>query len=328
MPTVSVIIPTYNRADTLGTAVESVLDQTMADLELVVVDDASTDHTDEVVEGYAESDDRVRRVAHEQNRGGSAARNTGIDAATGEYVAFLDSDDVWHPEKLEQQLARIDDGEWIGAYCAVRKDLTGVSRLAGLAADLLDNEASGTEMSGGTELRAPLLTGRLSPRAGSTLIVERSAADRVGGFDTDLPRYQDPEFFFRLLGEGTMAYVDEPLVTLGSAGSPSGDTIDEAADAYLSKHADVVERLEREGHRIEARYELLTAKWYFIEGEFLAGARHLRGAAVSPTELPGVAHSVAAGLTGDRDTGTTSALAAAALATVALAVLFVAHQRN
>src|SRR6056297_1668487 len=116
-PTVSVIVPTYNRADALPRTVESVLGQTLDDLELIVVDDASTDDTPAVIDDY--DDDRVQFVQHERNQGASAARNTGIDRAEGDYVAFLDSDDVWRPTKLEKQvqtLARRGD-DWVAAYC-------------------------------------------------------------------------------------------------------------------------------------------------------------------------------------------------------------------
>src|SRR6056297_1399486 len=119
MPTVSVIVPTYNRADSLPRTIDSVLAQTHDDLELVVVDDASTDDTETVVERY--EDDRVTYLEHATNRGGSAARNTGIRASDGDYVAFLDSDDEWHPEKLERQVRELESRseEWVAAYCGV-----------------------------------------------------------------------------------------------------------------------------------------------------------------------------------------------------------------
>lgn len=105
-PAVSVVIPTYDRAAVLPRAIDSVLGQTVEDLELLVVDDGSTDRAPDVVAGYA--DDRVRCLRHEQNRGASAARNSGIEAASGDYVAFLDSDDEWLAGKLETQLAVLE----------------------------------------------------------------------------------------------------------------------------------------------------------------------------------------------------------------------------
>ncbi|HCO19315.1 MAG TPA: glycosyl transferase [Tissierellales bacterium] len=106
-PTVSVIIPTYNRAHMVDRAIRSVLSQTYQDFELIVADDASTDNTEEVVEGF--DDERIRYICHKENSGTSVApRNTGIKAARGEYIAFLDSDDEWLPGKLEKQMGKFN----------------------------------------------------------------------------------------------------------------------------------------------------------------------------------------------------------------------------
>jgi len=101
---VSVVIPTYNRGSLLPRAIRSVLNQTFTDFELIVVDDASTDDTQRVVKGF--SDLRVRYFRHERNRGGAAARNTGIGAARGEFIAFLDSDDEWLETRLAEQIGQ------------------------------------------------------------------------------------------------------------------------------------------------------------------------------------------------------------------------------
>lgn len=100
---VSVIIPTYNRGDRISASIESVLRQTYSDLELWIVDDGSSDNTKEVVEKFVQRDDRVHYICQE-NKGACAARNLGISMAKGDYIAFQDSDDVWHTDKLEKQL--------------------------------------------------------------------------------------------------------------------------------------------------------------------------------------------------------------------------------
>ena len=99
---VTVIIPTFNRASIVGRAIRSVLSQTFQDWELLVVDDASTDGTEQVVRSFPDS--RIRYLRHDQNRRVSAARNTGIRSAQGEYVSFLDDDDEWLPEKLAKEV--------------------------------------------------------------------------------------------------------------------------------------------------------------------------------------------------------------------------------
>ncbi len=112
---VSVIIPTYNRARTIERAVNSVLAQTWKEVEVIVVDDGSTDQTSEVLKVYG---DKIR-VIHQQNGGASAARNTGIKAATGEIISFLDSDDEWLPSKTERQVKLLQRTESSGVVCCV-----------------------------------------------------------------------------------------------------------------------------------------------------------------------------------------------------------------
>ncbi|MBW1707097.1 MAG: glycosyltransferase [Deltaproteobacteria bacterium] len=107
MPKVSIIIPTYNRAHLVERAINSVLNQTYCDFELIVVDDASTDNTQEVIKSIG--DKRIRYIRHGANRGGSAARNTGIGLSEGKYIALLDDDDEWLPAKLEKQVNAFEE---------------------------------------------------------------------------------------------------------------------------------------------------------------------------------------------------------------------------
>jgi glycosyltransferase involved in cell wall biosynthesis len=112
-PKVSVVIPTYNRAQVLGRAIRSVVVQTFPDWELIVVDDGSADDTEGIVRAFR--DPRMRYVRHDRNRGQSAAENTGIAASRGSYVSFLDSDDEWLPRKLASEVALFESaGERIG----------------------------------------------------------------------------------------------------------------------------------------------------------------------------------------------------------------------
>jgi len=103
-PTVSVIISTYNRAYLIDRFIQSVLNQTYQDFELIVVDDGSTDNTEDIIRQFQEKDKRIKYIKHDKNKGGSAERNTGIKNSVGKYIAFQDSDDEWFPEKLEKQM--------------------------------------------------------------------------------------------------------------------------------------------------------------------------------------------------------------------------------
>lgn len=198
-PLVSVIIPTYNRASTLLRAVRSVLNQTCQNLEVIIVDDGSTDNTVGVVEDIG--CDKVRYVKHNVNKGGAAARNTGIGLARGEYIAFQDSDDEWQPEKLQKQVDLIiDNPELSVVYCGlIRFDNFRVQYLpsrsqanisANLASELLRENFISTQ----------------------TLLVRKEVFERVGIFDEDLPRFQDWELMIRISQEFDIGLVDEPLV--------------------------------------------------------------------------------------------------------------------
>ena len=113
MPRVSVVIPTYNRAGYVSEAVKSVLNQTFHDFEVIVVDDGSTDNTPDVIDSF--KDTRIRYL-YQENRGVSAAMNTGILASTAEYIAILDSDDVLVEEALQKSVAFLDEHPEVG-YC-------------------------------------------------------------------------------------------------------------------------------------------------------------------------------------------------------------------
>lgn len=104
---VSVIMPAYNAAATIARSIESVLAQTLASFELLVIDDCSSDDTPAIARRYADQDARVTYLRQSANGGVAAARNAGLDRATGEFIAFLDSDDGWHPRKLELQIAQM-----------------------------------------------------------------------------------------------------------------------------------------------------------------------------------------------------------------------------
>jgi teichuronic acid biosynthesis glycosyltransferase TuaG len=118
---VSVIMPAYNAATTIRRSIDSVLAQTRRDLELIIVDDGSTDSTQALVEEYARADTRVRLHRQVTNAGVAAARNAGIERAQGEYVAFLDSDDWWHPRKLELQIEQMQASDARVSYCAYQR---------------------------------------------------------------------------------------------------------------------------------------------------------------------------------------------------------------
>ena len=111
---VSVVIPTHNRADVLPRAIDSVLSQTYTQFEILVVSDGSSDNTESVVKSYMEKDNRVKFISYSPAKGGNFARNTGIDSALGDYIAFLDDDDEWFEEKLQSQVDVMENNQNCG----------------------------------------------------------------------------------------------------------------------------------------------------------------------------------------------------------------------
>jgi glycosyltransferase involved in cell wall biosynthesis len=193
-PRVSVVIATYNRAGMVGTAIRSVLDQTHADLELVVVDDCSPDDTRRVVQAI--HDPRVRYLRHPSNRGLPAGRNTGIRAARGEFVAFLDDDDTWRPTKLERQLKAVEGADAV--LCGAVIEGRGVKTFERVQVTC-----------------ARLRRGnRFDP---SSLLVRTSVIADVG-FDESLRFGEDWDAFIRIAERGAIAYLPEPLLVYNDGG--------------------------------------------------------------------------------------------------------------
>jgi glycosyltransferase involved in cell wall biosynthesis len=198
MPSISVIIPTHNRAALLPIALKSVLSQTFSDFEILVVDDASSDGTDELRHQF--HDPRIHWFRHDTVRGGAAARNTGIVHSRGEYIAFLDDDDEWFPEKLDRQMAVMQkSGPEVAAV------YTGY-----LIVDRASGRVRGRKVpSRRGNLHSALL--RSNPIGGtSSMLLKRACLDKVGLFDESLPSFQDRDLWIRISREFHFDYVQEP----------------------------------------------------------------------------------------------------------------------
>ncbi len=200
-PKVSVIIATYNRAPSLLRSVQSVLRQTYQNMEIIIVDDGSTDHTQEIVKNI--NDARVRYVRNEKNKGAAAARNTGICLATGKYIAFQDDDDEWVPGKLQIQIDVLEQSS---------------SRV-----DIVYSDMWKVRQGQRTYFHSP----RFTPSDGIiykhaladgvgyiglvTVVLRKECFDKAGLFDENLSSLIDYELFIRLSKDYYFHHIDEPL---------------------------------------------------------------------------------------------------------------------
>lgn len=247
MKKVSVILPTYNRAGILKKAIDSVLSQTYSDLELLIVDDGSTDDTAEIVRGI--KDARIRYEYTRMNRGAGAARNHGIGLVSEDaaYVAFEDSDDTWRPDKLEKQIREMEKHPEAGfCYHKIRYDFGG-----GAAAILPDERLSAEKKRG--DIYAQMLYDNLV--ACPSLLIKKTLLEETGGFDEMLNALEDYDLALRLAGRSPAAFVDEILLDSSySTTGVSGNALNylTASCILLGKYKKDYLKTKTFDHRVEA----------------------------------------------------------------------------
>lgn len=250
-PTVSIIIPTYNRVCLVERAVRSVLNQTYQEFELIVVDDGSDDDTPKVVKSF--KDKRIRYIRHQENKGGSTARNSGIKVAKGQFIAFLDDDDEWLSEKLEKQIVVLEklSEEWGVVYTGRYEKSKGgdeTIQLPGYSSDIYRQLFLGCFI------------------GGSTTLVRHSCFDKIGLFDESLLRHQDWDIFIRIAKHYKFAFIEEPLVITHLTGLPNADDVEKSKRIFLRKFSEEIYSqpylLRR---RIYAKHWLKLAELYLTE---------------------------------------------------------------
>jgi Glycosyl transferase family 2 len=211
-PAVTVVIPTHNRKRLLELTLGSALRQRDVALEVVVVDDGSSDGTAPIVEGFG--DVRVRLVRHETARGVSAARNRGIAEARGEWISFLDDDDLWAPDKVALQLDAVQQTGQLWAYTG-HVNITSDHRVVG-----------GAPPCAPEKVQDSLRRTNLIPGGGSNVLAQTDLVRSLGGFDEMLGILEDWDMWIRLAREGRPAWVRKPLVAYRIHGANSSRNID------------------------------------------------------------------------------------------------------
>ncbi len=218
---VSVIIPTYNRASAIQKSVDSVLGQTYPDIEVIVVDDGSSDNTEEIVRRIP--DGRVKYIRHTANRGACAARNTGIKVSKGSYIAFQDCGDIWHREKLRKQLNIMEDTGADVTFCNMRKQGCEAGEKLPYRKGFINKEKNVI-------------------RIGTPVIAGKASVFKEMQFNEKLPRLQDFEILFRIREKYSIYYLDEVLVDYScsdSGISTSPAKLLQACRLLLEMHPDI-----------------------------------------------------------------------------------------
>ncbi|BDZ77038.1 glycosyltransferase family 2 protein [Claveliimonas bilis] len=262
-PLVTVIIPMYNRENTILAAVTSVLNQTYRNLELIVVDDCSTDNSVKVVKQL--DDDRIRLILSKENKGACVARNIGIECAKGEYIAFHDSDDIWHKNKLEKSLYYIKKTKADMVFSSLYKQ---------------------------GEKKYP--TGRIIPRTNlndmedkvgvllgkncistQTIVLKKEIIEHIR-FDETLPRFQDWDFALQIALSGYKIYfIEEPLVDcyeLEDSITKNGTKAVKAYEILEKKYQN-----QREKNK-KAKYTFYSLAGNLLEQNKISGASYFKKA--------------------------------------------------
>ncbi len=263
MPKVSVIIPTYNRSHYVGEAIDSVLGQTFKDLEIIIVDDGSTDNTKQVLKNYAS---RIQYIFQEK-KGRAEARNQGMMAAKGEYITFLDDDDIWWPNKLQKQIIFLDAHPHIG--------------LVHTFTEVVDEEGRLLEKETGSRLKLYKKAMRIGYTYEgmsqlcvmfiSTVMVRKECLGKVGLFDSRTESFEDWDFYLRFALKYRIDTIPEPLVK--SRIHQKQSTRVEFTQGHIGtsmKHLSLLDSHPdfSSGNRIRHNFYVHLASAYYIDRQF------------------------------------------------------------
>ncbi len=231
-PLVSVVIPVYNRENTILRAINSVLRQTYTNIEIIVVDDCSTDSTIDRIKSC--EDDRLKLLCLSENRGANYARNRGIEKAKGDFIAFQDSDDEWFPEKLDIQIDYMYEKNIKASFCPY------ILR-QGHKSQIIPCDFPGDE-SYEDNLIHRLKKGNVVGTP--TLVFEKEIISQIGMFDEQMRRLQDYELVIRLVQKYKLGFIDQPLVyayRMEQSIISDQDALLDAHTRLIEKHIDFID---------------------------------------------------------------------------------------
>lgn len=278
---VSIIIPTYKGEAHIVEAVLSVLQQTYSDIEVIVVDDngRGTEHqvkTQELLSGFS-SDSRFYYIAHEKNKNGSAARNTGIHASHGEYLGFLDDDDRFLPEKIERQVALFEslDEEYGLVYGSFREQMT-EKTFRTVQAEECD------------DFLFRFLCDEVIA-CSSTVLIRRGVLSKVVEWDETFRRHQDLEFFARVASMYKVAFVSEVCVEKRKLdrNTPNGKVYEDYHLHYMEKMKPIIEQYSEEKQRYFYDHHYFEMGKMHIKSKNFARALYWAGKSSRPIRMLG-----------------------------------------
>jgi glycosyltransferase involved in cell wall biosynthesis len=264
-PKVSVIVPNYNYGKYIEQAIESVLSQTYKNIEIIVVDDGSTDNSLEVLERYR---NKITLIT-QKNQGVSAARNNGVRASSGEYIAFLDPDDVWLPTKIEKQVSKMLSDNQIGlVHCAmiiVDEKNNPIKIHDGGMEGLLRNDIL-------------LLEKGAIVGAGSTCLVKRHIFEEIDGFDLSLSTSADWDFCYRASLKCKIGFIKEPLALYrvhNSSMHSNIQTMEKDMSIALKKALSLSKADKETSRRAYGNLYYMLAGSYFYSGNYTSFIRNM-----------------------------------------------------
>ena len=249
---VSVIIPTYNRSQTIKRAIDSVLAQTYGNMEILVVDDSSVDDTSMIVSQI--KDDRIVYLKHGINKGAGSARNTGLRAAKGAYIAFQDSDDEWVSTKIEKQMAVFENGP--SELGVVYTDMLQMNR-GGIA-----EYKEAPNIISGKIINSHTMEYQVFGIGIVTSLIRRECFEKAGLFDERFSRFVDLELFIRLVKEYRFYRIKEPLIKYYY----TPVRISSSVDAYITAEKLLLEKYAED---IKNNKKFLSKRYYRIAVAFL-----------------------------------------------------------
>jgi len=266
-PKVSVIIPTYNRANLLKRAIESVLNQTFQDFELIVVDDGSTDNTKEVVAEFQKRDPRIKYIWQENSGGPAKPINTGIKNSKGQYIAILESDDEWLPEKLEKHIEILEKFKNVGlvSCCAFRIFPDGKKKLY-----------KPPYLGIFEKTKWKIFWEKWGIISLSTIIIKREVIEKIGMFDEKLKAGADVDFYLRAIKKFDFYFVNKPLVNYYE----SEESLSKKMfwKKWIPEYEYMLEKYKedfKEAKKAKSRFLRTLATCYLLDGNFKKGIKYL-----------------------------------------------------